>query len=589
MAAPPKLCCKTPFTVKETLQACEGTIVTDAIQGRPLRVLECDRQGAFQVVPYQGQPYIAISYCWPDQTFHKLNTSNEPTSVITAGILAPSQHFSLFISRAVHSHDSTLAVWLDFHCINQSDEEEKMTQVAVMHRIYTGAKTTLVMLEDIALSPEELVVLTTSKTSSRSSALIRRILSARWFSRAWCSQELILSRRVFICMHDTSREKYYIKFPSDTFWHWVDALRTRNPSIPFFSTPRGSLPDIVFAKSTCAWALGLVHKLGCSDEYDKASLVCNLVRLTYRFASRPSAFKDLSPALYPNVLKMVNVIALQRHDYSLLLVNHGRHNPLRGFLGFGWAGQPIDGDAASLAWASKDFQVAKDPGIRLESRGLIARGCLALVTREHTWEIHRDCTGLHLTVEGYTRTLFFRTRVHASWTWTLDARHLQDVITALASVDRHGWEDASHHARIVFAYLLSEDYELQPDPIPGDLRALARTYLGETSSNLKHIATAMGFIWRYPGLAMFSTVALSDGSVLLVSGNASPDLTGRLLFQPYVVRPKLFSPPTVLTANSMVLEKRPSSRGVYRCIGCVRGLGMLSDVSGHAAQTVCVG
>ncbi|KAI0366155.1 hypothetical protein BV20DRAFT_972177 [Pilatotrama ljubarskyi] len=587
MAASPTPSYDDPFTAREALQACEGTIDTTALHDRPLRVLERDEKGIFQTVPYRGQPYVAVSYCWPgDQSFRRLCSSNEPTMVITADGLASSQHFSLFISRTVQSYNPTMAVWLDFYCIDQANREEKMAQVAVMHRIYTRAESTLVMLEDVTLAPEELSVLTTSKPSARSNVLVRRILSARWFSRAWCSQELVMSRRVFLCMHDTSREGYSIKVPSDTLWHWVDALRSRDPSIPFFSTPRGSLPDTVFAKSTCAWALGLVHKLGCSDEYDKASLVCNLVRLTYRFASRPTAFGARSPTVYPNVLKMINTIALQRRDYSLLLVNHGLHNPLRGNLGFGWAGQPIDNDAASLAWASKDFQVTKDPDIRLESRGLIARGCLARVTREHVWEIHRDCTGLLLTVDGYTRAVFLRTRVHASWTWSLNSRHLQDLMVALASVDGHGWDDASCHARVVFAYLLAEDYELQPDPISGDLRAPARLYLGDTLS-LKHIAAAMAFIWRPSGLAVFSTVHLSDGSVLLVSGNAS-DLTGRLLFQPYVVRPKLFSPPIVLTANSMVLENTPSLDGAYRCIGCVRGLGMISDAPGHGAQTVCV-
>ncbi|EIW57191.1 uncharacterized protein TRAVEDRAFT_20885 [Trametes versicolor FP-101664 SS1] len=570
------------FTLSAALKACAGSASSNDINDKPLRVLSRNPGGVFEVVPFRGQPYVAISYCWPGSpTFRRLSTSNEPTPVLTPSGLVSSQHFSLFISHSAHSYDPSLAVWVDFHCINQNDLNEKTAQVAIMQRIYTGAKLTLVMLEDVALRPEDRLLFAAPRATKESLALACHVLSARWFSRAWCSQELVLSRHAHLYVHDLSQEGHFVSIPSDTLWHIIDSARNREAAIPVFPQPRGSLPDTAMAKSTCAWALGIVHRLGCSDDYDKASLLCNLVRFIYRFASRPTAFNVDSPIIRLNVLKMANIIAFKRRDFSLLLVNHGLHNPLRGHVGFGWAGEPIEGDRASATYALKDFQAEKDPGIMLDDSGLIARGCLARVVQEHTWELHRDPTG------RYTRVVSNGSHVHPSWTWRRDALHLRDLLVALASVGGHGWDDASHHARIVFAYLLSIDYDLQPEPITGDLGARTRSLLCDLFS-LKDIAAAMSFVWRAPGLAAFSTIRLTDGSVLLVSGNVSGSLVGRLLFQPYVIRPTLFSPPGVLTANSLVLENRRSPQGVHRCIGCVRGLGMISEADGHGGQILCI-
>ncbi|KAI0635562.1 heterokaryon incompatibility protein-domain-containing protein [Trametes polyzona] len=576
-----------PWTLADALEACAGRVTSGQTNDKPLRVLARNADGLFEVVPYHGQPYLAISYCWPSSTFHKLSTSNSPTPVLTlAGDVQASTHFSRFISQSALSYDPSLCVWVDFHCINQTDQSEKTAQVAIMQRIYTGAKITLIMLEDVGLYPEDRRALATPQATELSLPLARRVLSARWFSRAWCSQELVLSHHAHFYAHDLTQEGQSISIPSDTLWHIIDSARNRDTSILFFTQPRGNLPDIAMARSTCAWALSVIHHLGCSDDYDKVSLLCNLVRLVYCFTARPTAFNQHSSTIDLNVLRMANIIAIRRGDFSLLLMNHGRRNQLQGCLGFGWAGSPLDGDRASLVWAPKDFQVAKDSGIKLTADGLVARGCLARIVKNHRWQLHRDATGLHLSVGEHSWDVALPTHVHPSWTWGRDVRHLQDLLAALAFVSGRDGEDVAHHARIVFAYLLSIDYDLQPEPIPGDLHSFTRSLFEELIS-LKDIASAMSFIWQDSALATFSTIRLSEGSVLLASGNAD-SLSGRLLFQPYVTRPKLFSPPMVLTVNSMVLEERPSSAGVFRCIGCVRGLGMISEADGHAVRGLCV-
>ena len=139
--------------------------------------------------------------------------------------------------------------------------------------------------------------------------------------------------------------------------------------------------------------------------------------------------------------------------------------------------------------------------------------------------------------------------------------------------------DVSHHARVVIAYLLAEpDYHDQPEPVVGDTASLLQDLLGEVATSFRDIARAMAFIWRDDVNASFSTVRTSDGCILLVSGNVrGGELRGKTLFQPFVIRPKRFSAPWVLTANSLVLESESLQDWTFRCVGGVRGLGMISE------------
>ncbi|KAI0715796.1 heterokaryon incompatibility protein-domain-containing protein [Cerioporus squamosus] len=502
------------FSLCDTIQACAGAEDYGELEDRPLRVLASTAPGAsYELVPYTGEPYVAISYCWPSHDFERIGVSNNPTQIVTPGGVIHSEHFSQFMARAIEVHRAEIgvraAVWIDTHCINQSDEEEKRAQVAILHRIYSHAQTTLIVLEDIALTADEQRALTRFRISQETVALVRRVTSARWVHPCLVLAGALLSTRTVFFVHDASSPGNAILVPAETLWHLMDAARHYDRSIPLFT---------LFEKNM-AYALNIVYKLGCSDEYDKISLVCNLMRFTYRFTSRPSAFganaQSLS-TLRVNVLKMAM-------EYSMLLATQP---------GFGWAGVPVAGDRISEIWAAKDYE-------------------------EYTWVIHRDAGGLHVTVDTQT-------------------------------AGEQAGSDIELHARVAIAYLLAEpDYQYQPEPMSGDPRALLQDVLGEAVGRLRDIASAMKFVWRTEDRASFSTILLSEGSILLVSGNATDlpgGLSGKTLFQPFVVRPKLFSTPMVLTANSMVLEGSLLPDGTHRCVGCVRGLGMISETHLGAEQ-----
>ncbi|RPD72417.1 hypothetical protein L226DRAFT_573163 [Lentinus tigrinus ALCF2SS1-7] len=586
------------FSISDSIQACAGIEDNGELQDQPLRVLVSASPGIpYELVTYTGQRYVAISYCWPSRNFERIGTSNDPSQIVTPGGVVNSEHFSQFMARAVDIHRATVGsdvtVWMDTHCINQRDEQEKMAQVAILHRIYTRAETTLVMLEDIALTADEQRELTRFRISRDAVALVRRVTAARWFSRAWCSQELVLSARTVFFVHDASNPGNAILVPSETLWHLMDAARHYDRSIPLFNLPRGGvLAGLSFFAKTTSYALNIVYHLGCSDEYDKIALVCNLMRYTYRFTARPTAFSADSEALSTvrlNVLKMANVMAIQRREFSMLLANHSVGNPLQGQPGFGWAGVPVPGDRVSDIWAAKDYEVEYDRDILVNDSGLVVRGILAHIAREHIWVIHRDAAGLHVTVDSQTwSTISSIPMVHSSWTLASDSQALYNLLIVFASAAERADSDVALHARVAIAYLLSEpDYRYQPEPVAGDLGSLLQYLLSYGVGRLRDIASAMKFIWRNEDRASFSTILLSEGSILLVSGHGTElpsGMSGKVLFQPFVIRPKLFSIPMVLTANSMVLESVPLPDETHRCLGCVRGLGMISEAHINAEQ-----
>lgn len=575
---------------------CERSQNAELLADKPLRVMvPSEDDGPYKVVPFANQVYLTISYCWPSPGFRRLSTSTESTSVLEQTGLCKSEHFSKFMRTAVESHirsvqklNSVLptAIWLDRHCINQSPRSsEKADQIAIMQHIYYGAQATLIMLEDVSISAEDLQLLRKNHPTDVHLQLIRYILSARWFTRAWCSQENVLSSKTIVCVHQTGKPEDPILFSGDLISHWLDLGRRIDASLPAFSQSKGMISNetwVRFGTNTSAWALGVVAHLGCSDPYDKVALVLNLLRRIYQFKN-PAFIKAPgvdSVTIRNNVLKMVNILAIQHRDFSLLLLQHVAGNPLQGERGFGWAGTSLPNDKISEVWSVKDYDVANDTETCVDEDGLVIKGHLAKVVRQLAWRTWRDDKGFHVSVNGEQRDPPADWLVTTAFRIDTRLRLLRDLLYALEGFERSSSGEDTF-ARAVYGYLLDRDYHDQPDPFIGDLKTdMQQRFAGIVSIDPIHkdIANELDFIRRENDSTAFSTVLLDDGSILLVSGNCET-LLGASLFQPHVIRPKMFSRPLILTANSMVLIEEPSQSQVFRCLGGVRGWGLISDTS----------
>ena len=207
--------------------------------------LKCLRKhnGQFEIVPFtEEQDYIAISYCWPSDEISRLNSSKEGVDIYENGHSLQSANLTRFMTDALAQYldRDGLSLWLDYYCIDQNNKQEKDMQVAAMDAIFSNAVFTVVMLEDVGVSTEEFPILkrqTKSHQRDQHLGIVRRVMSARLFTRAWCSQESLLSRKATVFVHHTNKTTKPIAFGFGTLRSWVDLAVRSDPSIPRFYQP----------------------------------------------------------------------------------------------------------------------------------------------------------------------------------------------------------------------------------------------------------------------------------------------------------------------------------------------------------------
>ncbi|KAL8771145.1 MAG: hypothetical protein Q9209_003316 [Squamulea sp. 1 TL-2023] len=154
--------------------------------------------------------YIALSYCWHNPLW--------ALDGYAADLPAAAANFSWPISkRMVHSlllerNTSHEGIWIDQCCINQDDPQEKARTKGFMNLIYEQARLVVVVLEDVMIDAadgallESLMQQCSRQESTGPRVLLERssvhhvvrlalkIISARWFTRAWCNHELLVSK-----------------------------------------------------------------------------------------------------------------------------------------------------------------------------------------------------------------------------------------------------------------------------------------------------------------------------------------------------------------------------------------------------------
>ncbi|KAK6085181.1 hypothetical protein SCUP515_00999 [Seiridium cupressi] len=150
---------------------------------------------------YENYSYAAVSYCWGDLT-DKVSTFVNRHKV----------RISKNLHAALHQlwHSGVLTVWVDFLCINQADDIEKGSQVAIMGKIYSAAQIVYAWLgprsfdSDLAMavlrSERHLAKPELPENPLDSYDAVIRLLNRSYFSRTWIIQEICLARQVtFIC------------------------------------------------------------------------------------------------------------------------------------------------------------------------------------------------------------------------------------------------------------------------------------------------------------------------------------------------------------------------------------------------------
>ncbi|KAF2161879.1 hypothetical protein M409DRAFT_58660 [Zasmidium cellare ATCC 36951] len=87
----------------------------------------------------EAPPYVALSYAWGDPSVTKEVLLDEKRVEVTASLESALRHLK-------NSVDSSLALWVDYLCIDQGNEVEKAQQVSHMRDIYATASRVVVWL-----------------------------------------------------------------------------------------------------------------------------------------------------------------------------------------------------------------------------------------------------------------------------------------------------------------------------------------------------------------------------------------------------------------------------------------------------------
>lgn len=160
------------------------------------------QSGPSTPIPDDGiESFIVLSYTWHSSAW-KPHSSIVPPSQDSNGPLTPAM-WSAFLAQAQDDE----CFWVDQLCINQFSESEKTTAVASMDLIYQSARKVVIALEDVAISSadSDLLVIyvngecswnqTSENDRTKLALAFKKIVAARWFNRAWCLHEFLVSRR----------------------------------------------------------------------------------------------------------------------------------------------------------------------------------------------------------------------------------------------------------------------------------------------------------------------------------------------------------------------------------------------------------
>lgn len=172
----------------------------------------------------KGKTYAALSYFWGPEAYngriYLLPSDDVPSSsdaeawglaiAKASQIRIRNNLFRALLRLRRHGPKAnTVALWVDYMCINQKDDEEKTTQLSRMVNIYSNASNVCIWLGESdsgGRSDEAMEFIATimdfaildrnahDKKQAKKWYALGELMRDRWFSRRWVVQEVALSK-----------------------------------------------------------------------------------------------------------------------------------------------------------------------------------------------------------------------------------------------------------------------------------------------------------------------------------------------------------------------------------------------------------
>lgn len=163
-----------------------------AITDLPFRLLRLDAEQGLE-----PQDFFALSYSCPDETWTRTPVCREAS--VPGFPLSSHMRVALFEEFGYRE-----GVWIDQLCIAQHNMKEKMIAIGAMDVVYRSTRAIIVALEDVQMSREAAMAIKEFDGVGSSAAdsclsmitdAFTTILTSRWFTRAWCDHEFLVSKR----------------------------------------------------------------------------------------------------------------------------------------------------------------------------------------------------------------------------------------------------------------------------------------------------------------------------------------------------------------------------------------------------------
>ncbi|TVY43510.1 Heterokaryon incompatibility protein 6,OR allele [Lachnellula subtilissima] len=153
----------------------------------------------------QRPQYEALSYTWGDQT------NQHPVGIDTAGNVVHVGQNCLLALRTLRKEEVTRLLWVDALCINQSDQDEKASQIPIIGDVYKCATQTIIFLQycgpdkvfhskgagpELQRSWDSRLLEQESGSPVLDEAARKELFNVTnyaWFHRVWIIQETLLS------------------------------------------------------------------------------------------------------------------------------------------------------------------------------------------------------------------------------------------------------------------------------------------------------------------------------------------------------------------------------------------------------------
>ncbi len=323
----------------------------------PFRLL-CSSQSSHPV-----PSYLAISYCWRASSWQPVDEGTfSPWPISRPMVEAISK-----LKNSVHE-----GVWIDKPCIDQGNHDEKLLAIGSMDIVYRAARQLVIILEDVQLGEEEEAAATKydelfqAMIASDKGALIfetfsqrfhpsdteythvakfiSKILSARWYERAWCSHEINVRPRessgvtVFLLF---GSKKQVLQLEHRYIWILVTSLayfsERRSLFNPYSTTTRSlaqraaigePTPNLIRrsmlrsgnqegSRSSILDDFITISVCGCSRLEDRISMTLNLGRISLFFTGRAETSDECYWIVTALALAAADISPLRLEGYKL--------------------------------------------------------------------------------------------------------------------------------------------------------------------------------------------------------------------------------------------------------------------------------